>query len=91
MSPYDVTTDFEPVGIGKPLTIEIRHIYTGQYPKTRSFGRGGQRRNQGMLVTSAMKSIATFDAAPRAVNFLTKNVTGGKNLSNPSLQKRGLL
>src|SRR5690242_3277119 len=23
---------FEPIDLGKPLAIEIRHIYTGQYP-----------------------------------------------------------
>ena len=30
---------FEPVGIGKPLTVEVRHVYTGRYPEANFWGR----------------------------------------------------
>lgn len=56
---------FEPIGIGKPLTVQIRHIYCGN----KAEGFWGTKE---MLVASAMKSISTYDAAPRAVNFLEK-------------------
>lgn len=54
---------FEPIGIGKPLNIHIRHIYTGNKAE-------GFWGSKDMLVASAMKSIAVYDAAPRAINFL---------------------
>jgi hypothetical protein len=59
------------VGIGKPLSIEIREIYTGRYPRGLSlFGSP----TSGMLVTTAMKGVETFSGAARAVNFLTRKV-----------------
>jgi hypothetical protein len=57
--------DLKPIGIGKPLTVQIRHIYSGNKAE-------GYFRSKDMLVASAMKSISTYDAAPRAVNFLVK-------------------
>jgi hypothetical protein len=57
-------TPFLEIGINKPLTVEIRHIYTGQYPRS-ILGIGND-----MLITSAIKSISTFNAAPRAINYL---------------------
>jgi len=63
------TTPFESIQFGKPLTAEIRWVYTGQYPKS-SFGQ----KTKDMLVSSAFKSIATFDEAPRAVNLLQRKV-----------------
>src|SRR4030042_2051434 len=52
---------FEPIAIGKPLTIEIRWVYTGKKP-----GKVGKD----MKITSAFKSLATFNEAPRAVNLI---------------------
>jgi hypothetical protein len=60
---------FEPIGIGRPLIVEVRRVYTGSHPAPGWFSE-----SKDMLVTSAMKSIATFNAAPRAVNFLKKGV-----------------
>lgn len=79
----DLTTPFSGIGINKPLTIEIRHIYTGKYPQG-IFGSGND-----MLVTSAIKSISTFNAAPRAVNYLRDDIKGGFNLSTASATKQG--
>lgn len=46
------------IGIGKPLTVFIRNIYTGKY--------GGKD----LLATTAVKGIGAYDAAPEAVNLL---------------------
>jgi hypothetical protein len=63
-----MNTEFVPIGLGKPLTIEIRTAYTGKNP--RGFGAG----KKDMLVTSAIRSITSYKGAPRAVNFLKSNV-----------------
>jgi hypothetical protein len=73
---------FEPIGLNKPLSVEIRHVYTGEHPK------GAFPKND-LLVTSAMRSIATFNAQPRAVNFLMSNVKKNSNLRNPAATDAG--
>jgi len=73
------TAPFTPIGLNKPLTVQIRHVYTGRFPK--------RRRN--MLVTSAMKSLAQFDAAPRAINFMTDPVAARTGVSAPAATDRG--
>lgn len=70
---------FENIDIGKPLSVMIRHVYNGKY--------GGKWPD--MLVTSAMKSIATYNAMPRAVNFLVKNISKKRHLSNVSATEEG--
>jgi hypothetical protein len=76
---------FKKIGPGLPLTIEIRHVYTGKFPESTFWSS----KKQGMLVTSAMKSIATFDAAPRAVNFLEDNVHAKHDLPIPAATQQG--
>lgn len=44
--PSGDTVPFEEVGPGKPLTVEIRHIYTGKFPKGSVFDQ-----TKDMLVT----------------------------------------
>lgn len=61
------TPDFEPIGIGKPLSIEILTIYSGDAPE-RFLGK------KDLLVTSGVKSVATYDAAPKAINQLVRKV-----------------
>lgn len=82
--PTGEPTPFHEVGPGKPLTIEIRHVYTGNYPKGGVFDD-----TKDMLVTSAMKSIATFNAAPRAINFLARDVRKGYNVTTPAATEKG--
>lgn len=68
----DVTpppTPFVPVGLGQPLTVMIRRIYTGRYPSKNIFGG-----RKDMLVVSAMKGFGVYEASPRAVNYLTSDV-----------------
>lgn len=81
--PMGVSTAFSEIGIGKPLTIEIRRVYTGEYPKA-VFGF-----NDGMLVTSAIRSLATFNAAPRAVNFLKDKVEKNTSMETPHATEEG--
>lgn len=84
--PKGAATEFVPIGAGKPLSVEIRHVYTGKYPESGwlSFDKG-----KDMLVTSAMKSIAAFNAAPRAINFLQRKVGAKYNVRNPAATDQG--
>src|SRR4051794_14460761 len=48
---------FTPIGLGLPLCVEILTIYTGDYPN----GIFGGKKD--LMLTSAIKSSVTFDAA----------------------------
>jgi len=85
--PSHKVVPFEEVGPGKPLTVEIRHTYTGKFPERGGFG--GFDRTKDMLVTSAMKSIATFNAASRAVNLLKKHVKARYDCRGPDAVEEG--
>lgn len=75
---------FQPIGLGLPLTIMIREVYTGKYPKGNLFGG-----KKGMLLTSAIKSITSFDAKPRAINFLMDKIKSQTRLERPSASSQG--
>ena len=75
---------FQEIGIGRPLAVELRHLYTGKHPETNFFNRESD-----LLVTSAMKSIATFDAAPRAINFMSSEVKPRTNISQSAATRQG--
>ena len=77
--------DFQDVDVNKPLTIEIRHVYTGANPA----GIQLPFFRQDMLVTTAVKSLSSFNEAPRAVNFLVPDVEPFHNLMNPSATEIG--
>ncbi|QEH36106.1 hypothetical protein OJF2_46660 [Aquisphaera giovannonii] len=70
-SPEAVQVPFKEIGIGLPLTISIREVYTGEHPAVPWWM--GARKD--MLVTSAVKSVATYAAKPMALNFLTRGVS----------------
>jgi len=72
-------TQFEPIGPGRPLTILIRHVYTGKHPKT---VLGGGRD---MVVVTGLKDYATFAASSRAVNYLQKNIKPETNFGAPNV------
>lgn len=75
-------TKFTPVGMGTPLTIELRHVYTGDQPRAAFL-----QKKKDMIVTSSMKGFTTYTSAPRAVNMLEKGVTPKtdfKNIAAPS-------
>jgi hypothetical protein len=71
--------DFVPIGLGKPLIIEIRNVYTGRETK----------KKKDLLVTSAIKNIASFNASPRAINFLKKDVSPHSNVTTPAATEQG--
>ncbi|MBA7705145.1 hypothetical protein ES703_113969 [subsurface metagenome] len=71
--------EFVDIGMGKPMLVMIRHVYPGKHG---GFGAD-------MLATSAMKSITTFNAMPRAVNFVVNNIKKRKHLSNPCAAEEG--
>lgn len=59
---------FAEVGIGRPLSVEILTIYIGDAPRKFFGGRPD------LLVVSGIKSVQTYDAAPRAINQIQKNI-----------------
>ncbi len=63
---------FTPVGIGKPLSIEIISIYSGDAPQKTLGGK------KDLMVASAIKSNITYDAAPRMINQLISKVKDHK-------------
>jgi len=75
---------FKEIGLGLPLTIMTRQVYTGKYPKGGLFGGG-----KDMLLTSATKSIASFSAKPRAINFLMKQVPSKSRIARPPAAQQG--
>lgn len=74
-------TEFTPIGINKPLSIRIAHVYTGRFP-------GRDRRND-FLLTSAIKAYSVFNAAPRAINYLTPNVPRRHSMVAPAAVDKG--
>lgn len=81
----DARIEFQPIGINKPLLVEIRRVYCGAYPK----GRPSRAARQSMLVTSSMKSVAQYDAQPRAVNFLTGPIGGNRSFDEVAGPENG--
>jgi hypothetical protein len=75
---------FKPIGLGLPLTVMIREVYTGKYPKGNIFGG-----KKDMLVTSAIKSITSFEAKPKALNFMMSKVMSGSRIERPDASTQG--
>jgi hypothetical protein len=75
---------FQPIGMEKPLVVRIREIYTGKNPVTGLFP--GKRD---LLVTSAVKSIFSYEEEPRALNFLKKKVAAYSRIKRPAAVEEG--
>jgi len=73
---------FEPIGIGRPLSVQIRHVYTGD--KAHNFWG-----DKDMLVASAMKSVAAYEGAPRAINFMEKKSQNNRNYRAIAATEKG--
>ncbi len=58
---FDVTPSGS-IGMNLPLYIRLHRVFTGD------------RSSRAMLVTSSVKSITTFEAGPRALNFVIPGV-----------------
>lgn len=59
---------FEPIGVGKALSIRLHSVYVGDLQN------GSLNRKQSILVTSRIKDDVTYEIASRAVHQLYKNV-----------------
>lgn len=75
---------FEPVGQNLPLTIEIRHVYTGKFPE-----RGFAQRRGDLAIVSGVKSFTKVDASARAVNFLEAQVAPHTHMQAPTAFSQG--
>jgi hypothetical protein len=75
---------FKPVDFGKPLSVVIRKIYTGRFPEHHLFSS-----RKPMLISSAIKDIATTSAATRALNVLKKAVDPQSEFSGPAAAEEG--
>lgn len=73
---------FTPIGIGKPLSLQIMSIYTGDAPKKTLGGA------KDLLIASATKYIHLSNAQPRAINQVYRKVTSRK-LYGPSAFDEG--
>ncbi|HEX8449525.1 MAG TPA: hypothetical protein VF652_08040 [Allosphingosinicella sp.] len=69
-TPPPAATQFVPIGLGKPLTILIREIYTGRFPSKGFLGSSGKP----MAVVTGLKDYSVYAASSRAVNYLLKDV-----------------
>jgi hypothetical protein len=69
--------DFAPIGIGKPLGIEILTVYTGNAP---GHVLGVLTGEPSLLVTSGARGAQTIKEAPRAINQLVERITDRQHL-----------
>lgn len=71
-------TPFNPVGVGLPASIILRHVYTGRLGK------------KDMLLTSAVRDpFTTFNQAPRAINLMPKRVPRRSHITGPAATDNG--
>lgn len=76
------STGFVMVGMNKPLTVELRHLYTGEHPR-----KGFLGKKKDMLVSSALKGFVSYDAAPKAINYLKQNIKPNSNLRSAATEQ----
>jgi hypothetical protein len=75
-----------PIGTGKPLSIIVRHLYTGRFPKGSVFGA----TRKDLLLTSAVKDVfTTFNAAPRAINILKRRISQSTDIKGVDATENG--
>lgn len=70
-----------PIGLGRPLCVQIIHVYTGDAPG-RLFGG-----DPDMLVVSGVKGPETFNEAQKAINQLTPKVASNSYVSPGAFSK----
>jgi hypothetical protein len=75
----------EAIGSGRPLSMILRHLYTGRFPKSSTFSS-----RKDVLFTSAVRDVfATFNAAPRAVNIIKRRISSHTNISGVDAMENG--
>ncbi len=76
----------EAIGTGRPLSIIVRHIYTGRFPNASMFGAS----RKDLLLTSAVRDVfTTFSAAPRAINILKRQIARSTNIKGVDATESG--
>lgn len=70
---------FAPIGIGKPLSVNIQHIYVGKLTSFLDsfFSLAG---SPDILLTSSVKNDITLGSAPKAINLLRSKVKDFANV-----------
>ncbi|WP_147283710.1 hypothetical protein [Bosea caraganae] len=81
----ETKTPFNPIGFGLPLTVMIRHVYTGCFPESGFFSGG----DGDVAVVSGVKDFDVFAASARALNLIAKNQKAGAHLHGPSAFSEG--
>lgn len=72
--------NFTPIGIGKPMSIEIATVYIGEYKKF----LGGRKD---VILVSGVKSSQTFKATSRAINMKADKVEENAYLEFNALEE----
>lgn len=80
------TTGFTPIRFGSPVTIDIRHVYTGKVGSSGGFLGGG---TGDIAVVSGVKEWSAFKASARALNWVATKKGKRTNLPRPSALKDG--
>ncbi|MCJ1962982.1 hypothetical protein [Novosphingobium mangrovi (ex Hu et al. 2023)] len=75
---------FTPIGKGKPLTVMIREVYTGRYPKKGILGG-----SKDVAVLSSVKNYDIFSASSRALNFIMRKAGRRDRKAGPSAYENG--
>lgn len=75
-------TQFEPIGLGRPLTIEIRHVYTGRFPKKGGLFGG----DKDIALVSGVKDYSVFAASARALNLISRSVKARASLRGSAFE-----
>lgn len=74
----DGVTPLPPIGFGLPMTVDIRHVYSGNVGVKNIDGTGD------IAIVSGVKDWSVFKAAGRALNFVAIHQGKHSNLSGPS-------
>ncbi|SFG11684.1 hypothetical protein SAMN05518801_107213 [Novosphingobium sp. CF614] len=91
LSPFSFAPDmaaapieFPPVGFGKPMTIDIRSVYTGHVGSRPFLSRTGD-----IAVVSGVKNWSEYNATARALNWVKKKTGKRALLAGPSAVQEG--
>lgn len=79
---------FEPIGLGRPLAVELLAAWTGDAPGRSLIDRALGRSKPDLLVVSAAKAPQDPGTAPRAINQLVKDIDD-RVLYRPSALREG--
>jgi hypothetical protein len=82
VSDFCTAPQLQPLGPGLPLTVQIRHVYSGRFPS-------GMYGTANLLVTSSIKNLDRFDASAEAINFLLPKQPPRQNLISPPADQNG--